>query len=91
MKDFELKLKGIRLVLNAIIGWPYLGLFLDFSALVVRFITKRFIGEYDPTLEKTYMFHTVMENEMIYFEILDTAGQPYVRVDNSASYKATIR
>nr|CAH7717373.1 unnamed protein product [Callosobruchus chinensis] len=48
------------------------------SAMVVRFITKRYIGEYDPTLEKIYTFHTVMDNEMVYFEILDTAGQPHV-------------
>ncbi|XP_075234947.1 ras-related and estrogen-regulated growth inhibitor [Lycorma delicatula] len=46
------------------------------SALVVRFITRRFIGEYDPTLEKVYTFHTLIDSEMVYFEILDTAGQP---------------
>lgn len=45
---------------------------------MVRFITRRYIGEYDPTLEKVYTFHTVMDNEMVYFEILDTAGQPHV-------------
>lgn len=45
------------------------------TALVVRFITKRFIGEYDPTLEKIYTCHTLVENEMVNFEILDTAGQ----------------
>lgn len=48
------------------------------SALVVRFITRRYIGEYDPTLEKVYTFHTLMDNEMVYFEILDTAGEPHV-------------
>ncbi|XP_021928201.1 ras-related and estrogen-regulated growth inhibitor isoform X1 [Zootermopsis nevadensis] len=47
------------------------------SALVVRFITRRYIGEYDPNLEKVYTFHTVMDNEMVLFEILDTAGQPH--------------
>ncbi|XP_044258927.1 ras-like protein 3 [Tribolium madens] len=47
------------------------------SAMVVRFITKRYIGEYDPTLEKVYAFHTVIDNEMVYFDILDTAGQPH--------------
>ncbi|KAG5892302.1 hypothetical protein JTB14_023482 [Gonioctena quinquepunctata] len=47
------------------------------SAMVVRFITKRYIGEYDPTLEKIYTFHTLIDNEMVYFEILDTAGQPH--------------
>jgi hypothetical protein len=48
------------------------------AALVVRFITRRYIGEYDPNLEKVYTFHTVMDNEMVLFEILDTAGQPHV-------------
>ncbi|XP_026468428.1 ras-related and estrogen-regulated growth inhibitor [Ctenocephalides felis] len=47
------------------------------SAMVVRFITRRYIGEYDPSLEKVYAFHTVMDNEMVYFDILDTAGQPH--------------
>ena len=48
------------------------------AALVVRFITRRYIGEYDPNLEKVYTFHTMMDNEMVLFEILDTAGQPHV-------------
>ncbi|XP_077301061.1 ras-related and estrogen-regulated growth inhibitor-like protein [Arctopsyche grandis] len=47
------------------------------TAMVVRFITRRFIGEYDPSLEKVYAFHTVMDDEMVYFDILDTAGQPH--------------
>lgn len=47
------------------------------SALVVRFITKRFIGEYDPNLEKIYTFQTVIDNEMVYFEILDSAGKSH--------------
>lgn len=49
--------------------------------MVVRFITRRYIGEYDPTLEKIYTNQTVIDNEMVYFEILDTAGQPHVSVD----------
>ncbi|XP_055596355.1 ras-related and estrogen-regulated growth inhibitor [Uranotaenia lowii] len=46
------------------------------TAMVVRFITKRFIGEYDPNLEKVYTFHTLVDNEFVQFEILDAAGQP---------------
>lgn len=49
------------------------------TALIVRFITKRFIGEYDPTLEKVYTFHTIVGNDVVNFEILDTAGQSHVR------------
>ncbi|XP_031338618.1 ras-related and estrogen-regulated growth inhibitor [Photinus pyralis] len=47
------------------------------TALVVRFVTRRYIGEYDPTLEKIYTYHTIIDNEMVYFDILDTAGQPH--------------
>lgn len=46
--------------------------------MVVRFITRRFIGEYDPNLEKIYSFQTVIDNEMVYFEILDSAGESHV-------------
>lgn len=46
--------------------------------MVVRFITKRFIGEYDPNLEKVYTFNTLIDNEFVLFEILDAAGQPNV-------------
>ncbi|CAH0721688.1 unnamed protein product, partial [Brenthis ino] len=47
------------------------------SALVVRFITRRFIGEYDPSLEKIYSYQTIIDNETIYFEILDSAGDSH--------------
>lgn len=58
----------------------YICQFLVFSpALIVRFITKRFIGEYDPTLEKLYTFHTIIGNDLVNFEIYDTAGQTQVR------------
>ncbi|XP_009957458.1 PREDICTED: ras-related and estrogen-regulated growth inhibitor-like [Leptosomus discolor] len=45
------------------------------SALTVRFITRRFIGDYDPTLEMIYRHTAVIDGEMVHFEILDTAGQ----------------
>lgn len=45
------------------------------SALVVRYLTKRFIWEYDPTLECTYKHHTIVDDEPVVIEILDTAGQ----------------
>ncbi|GBP75743.1 Ras-related and estrogen-regulated growth inhibitor [Eumeta japonica] len=47
------------------------------AALVVRFITRRFIGEYDPNLEKVYSFQTEIDNEIVHFEILDSAGEPH--------------
>uniref|UniRef100_A0A8C6UGZ6 small monomeric GTPase n=1 Tax=Neogobius melanostomus TaxID=47308 RepID=A0A8C6UGZ6_9GOBI len=45
------------------------------SALVVRFLTRRFIWEYDPTLESTYRHQANIDDEMVTMEILDTAGQ----------------
>ncbi|XP_076879216.1 ras-related and estrogen-regulated growth inhibitor-like [Brachyhypopomus gauderio] len=45
------------------------------TALAVRFITKRFIGDYDPTLETIYRHEVTMAGEAVNFEILDTAGQ----------------
>lgn len=49
--------------------------------MVVRFITRRFIGEYDPNLEKVYTFSTIMDNEPYLFEILDAkSGQLNVSI-----------
>ncbi|RXN27221.1 ras-related and estrogen-regulated growth inhibitor [Labeo rohita] len=45
------------------------------EALVVRFLTKRFIWEYDPTLESTYRHQANIDDETVSMEILDTAGQ----------------
>ncbi|XP_038667084.1 ras-related and estrogen-regulated growth inhibitor isoform X1 [Scyliorhinus canicula] len=45
------------------------------SAIVVRFLTKRFIWEYDPTLESTYRHQATIDDEAVSMEILDTAGQ----------------
>lgn len=45
------------------------------SALIVRFLTKRFIWEYDPTLESTYRHQATIDDEVVTMEILDTAGQ----------------
>ncbi|KAK1168772.1 ras-related and estrogen-regulated growth inhibitor [Acipenser oxyrinchus oxyrinchus] len=44
------------------------------SALVVRFLTKRFIWEYDPTLESTYRHQANIDDDVVTMEILDTAG-----------------
>lgn len=45
------------------------------TAMVVRFITRRFIGEYDPNLEKIYTCQTTLDKEAIQFDILDATGQ----------------
>lgn len=41
--------------------------------MIVRFLTRRFIGEYDSNLEKIYTFNTVVDNDVVLLEILDTA------------------
>ncbi|CAK8683303.1 unnamed protein product [Clavelina lepadiformis] len=48
---------------------------LCFSAMTVRFVTKRFIGDYDPTLETIYRHTSVVDDQLVNFEIMDTAGQ----------------
>ncbi|KAH3737861.1 hypothetical protein DPMN_044459 [Dreissena polymorpha] len=40
--------------------------------LSVRFITKRFIGEYDQTAESKYKYSTMVDGEQMAFEVLDT-------------------
>lgn len=40
--------------------------------MVVRYITKRYIGEYDSS-EHIYNFTTTVDNETINFEILDSS------------------
>lgn len=55
--------------------------------MVVRFITRRFIAEYDSNLEKVYSFNTIMDNEAVLFEILDSkSGQPNVSTIRCHSY-----
>ncbi|XP_063403990.1 ras-related and estrogen-regulated growth inhibitor-like [Mytilus trossulus] len=45
------------------------------SAFTVRFLTRRFIGEYDPLLEKVYSCTKGVDGETVVFEVLDTAAQ----------------
>ncbi|CAH3029140.1 unnamed protein product, partial [Porites evermanni] len=45
------------------------------SAFTVRLLTRRFIGEYDSTLEETYRHRVEVDGQNILLEILDTAGQ----------------
>ncbi|CAH2227663.1 jg23411, partial [Pararge aegeria aegeria] len=40
--------------------------------LTVRFLTKRYIGEYDHQQESKYKHETLLDGEPILFEILDT-------------------
>lgn len=44
------------------------------SAMIVRFITGRFLHHYDPTLEDEYSVETEVEGQRCTVSILDTAG-----------------
>ena len=44
------------------------------SALVVRYLTKRFIGDYDPYLEDTYS--KVNQPNGVLIRVMDTSDQP---------------
>ncbi|XP_071054693.1 ras-related and estrogen-regulated growth inhibitor-like [Onthophagus taurus] len=61
------------------------------SAMVVRFITRRYIGESNPALEKVYNFNTVIDSRMVYFEILDSTGQIEQENGESLTLEANIR
>lgn len=45
------------------------------SALTVRFLTRRFIGEYDGSLEMTYRHHMTLDGHYVALDIMDTAGK----------------
>nr|XP_016852435.1 PREDICTED: LOW QUALITY PROTEIN: ras-like protein family member 12 [Anolis carolinensis] len=45
------------------------------SALTVKFLTKRFISEYDPNLEDTYASEEVVDQQPVLMKVMDTADQ----------------
>ncbi|KAF7703200.1 hypothetical protein HF521_022207 [Silurus meridionalis] len=45
------------------------------SALTVKFLTKRFISEYDPNLEDTYSSEEMVDQQPVVVKIMDTADQ----------------
>lgn len=51
-----------------VIGAPGVGK----SALTVRYLTKRYIGEYDHQSENRYKHEAMINNEAVLFEILDS-------------------
>lgn len=55
------------------------------SAFTVRLLTRRFIGEYDSTLEETYRHRVEVDGQNILLEILDTAGQNSVEKIDACS------
>lgn len=57
------------------------------SATVVRFLTNRFIWEYDPTLEFTYKHQTMIDDDVVTMEILDTAGQDVESIQSEGNVR----
>ncbi|XP_018427745.1 PREDICTED: ras-like protein family member 12 [Nanorana parkeri] len=45
------------------------------SALTVKFLTRRFISEYDPYLEDTYNSEEVVDHQPVLVRVMDTADQ----------------
>uniref|UniRef100_A0A3P9JZ02 small monomeric GTPase n=1 Tax=Oryzias latipes TaxID=8090 RepID=A0A3P9JZ02_ORYLA len=45
------------------------------SALTVRFLTKRFIGEYDPCLEDIYTSEEIVDQQLVTVRVMDTCDQ----------------
>lgn len=45
------------------------------SALTVKFLTRRFISEYDPNLEDTYSSEEVVDQQPVRVKVMDTADQ----------------
>ncbi|KAM9317544.1 ras-like protein family member 12 [Pholidichthys leucotaenia] len=45
------------------------------SALVVKFLTKRFISEYDPNLEDIYSSEEVVDQQPVTVKVMDTCDQ----------------
>jgi len=45
------------------------------SCLTIRFISQRFVEEYDPTLEDSYRKHVTVDKQECMLDIFDTAGQ----------------
>ncbi|XP_050728549.1 uncharacterized protein LOC127004602 [Eriocheir sinensis] len=51
------------------------------SALIVRLLTGRFIGEYDPTLEAVYSYQIPLPGHTLPLQVMDTAGHVEVAED----------
>ncbi|KAJ8924636.1 hypothetical protein NQ315_000786 [Exocentrus adspersus] len=67
-KGMRRKKSSLSEVKVAVIGAPGVGK----SALSVRFLTRRYIGEYDHQAETRYKHEVLVDNEPVLYEILDT-------------------
>ncbi|XP_077408567.1 ras-related and estrogen-regulated growth inhibitor [Vanacampus margaritifer] len=75
--------KRKEMVKLLILGTPNTGK----TALCVRFLTKRFIGEYDHKKEVTYRCCRLVDQEAVDLEILDTASKESCALSLEASIR----
>ncbi|EEB18099.1 conserved hypothetical protein [Pediculus humanus corporis] len=68
IRGIRRKKSALSEVKVAVIGAPGVGK----SALTVRFLTRRYIGEYDHQAETRYKNEVLVDSEPVLFEILDT-------------------
>ncbi|KAL3866378.1 hypothetical protein ACJMK2_043681 [Sinanodonta woodiana] len=64
--------RGVRLYKLVILGDGGVGK----SALVIQFVSHRFLEYHDPTIEDSYQQQARIDGEPAKLDILDTAGQP---------------
>ncbi|CAH0545663.1 unnamed protein product [Brassicogethes aeneus] len=72
-KGMRRKKSSLSEVKVAVIGAPGVGK----SALSVRFLTRRYIGEYDHQSETRYKHEVLVDNEPVLYEILDTCPKKF--------------
>ncbi|XP_063228040.1 ras-related and estrogen-regulated growth inhibitor [Bacillus rossius redtenbacheri] len=68
IRGIRRKKSSLSEVKVAVVGAPAVGK----SALTVRFLTRRYIGEYDHQAENRYKHEVLVDGEPVLFEILDT-------------------
>ncbi|CAM1318431.1 Uncharacterised protein g6932 [Pycnogonum litorale] len=71
IRGIRRKKSSLSEVKVAVLGAPGVGK----SALIVRFLTKRYIGEYDHQTENIYKSEILVDGDPIIFEIADTCQQ----------------
>ncbi|XP_045113854.1 ras-related and estrogen-regulated growth inhibitor-like isoform X1 [Portunus trituberculatus] len=71
IRGIRRKKSSLSEVKIAVLGAPGVGK----SALIVRFLTKRYIGEYDHQAEQRYRNEILVDGEPVLFEILDTCNK----------------
>lgn len=67
----DIEEEGSKIVRAAVLGKDGVGK----TAFTVRLLTRRFIGDYDGTLESWYQHRVDIDGEEVIFHVFDTAGK----------------